>query len=266
MPADPQEIPVASCILSPPAPGPTTHDAHLAALHRDGYTILRRLLPPALIARWRAAFQPLWAATEAAGIPVNRGPGRRYLDLPFHEPFDDPGVLAHPTILALLRAILGEQAQLLHLGTDTPGPGSEDQDLHADVPDLFPGADPTPPFAIAVNIPLVAVTTANGPFAAAPGTHRLPPPAALQAVREDPARLVPVVLEEGDVLVRDPRMVHRGTANRSGTIRPVAVIAFQKPWYRHGAFEPIALCPSVRTTLPPALASILQLHLHRDAV
>ena len=37
----------------------------------------------------------------------------------------------------------------------------------------------------------------------------------------------------GDVLIRDPRCVHRGTPNTTEVPRPVAVLAFERSWYHH---------------------------------
>ncbi len=137
----------------------------VAEIRAQGYTVLPSLLPVSLIDRWQAAFLLLWQDCDRAGVPDNRGPHRRYLDLPFSYPFQDPQVHAHPAILAIAETILGKDCLLLHLGTDTPGPGSQDQDWHADVPQLFPETGlVTPAMALSVNIPLVDVTLDNGPF------------------------------------------------------------------------------------------------------
>src|SRR3954467_12047849 len=105
----------------------------LQRLATDGFCVLRGFLPPELVARWHAAFMPLYDAALARGVAGNRGPGRHYLDLPFAAPFSDPAVYENPELLALVESQLGADPVILHLGTDTPGAGSELQGLHSDL-------------------------------------------------------------------------------------------------------------------------------------
>ncbi len=174
-------------------------------------------------------------------------------------------MLLHPEILAVVEAVLGKDILLLHLGTDTPSVGSQDQDVHSDIVELFPAeglVTPTP--AVSVNFPLVDVTEANGPFACYPGSHLLRREEGLRRLAEGSARMEPVLLNRGDVMLRDPRMLHQGTANRTGIPRPVVVVAYQRSWYRHGGFEPMRVPPALRATLPKRLAQMLRLHLEHD--
>jgi hypothetical protein len=235
------------------------------SIARDGYCVLRGLLPLDLVERWHDAFMPLYAAaTGRPDVPSNRGPGRHYLDLPFAAPFSDPAVYEHPAILALVEAVLGPDPLLLILGTDTPAAGSEDQGVHSDLIELFPDAGVVPPtYALAVNVPLVDVTRANGPFEAAAGSHRLLQQEAQARVASGESPLCPILLERGDVLVRDMRMLHRGTAN-PGPPRPVAVLCYHRPWYRHHGFGPIGICPSLRQTLSERARRLLRLHLEHE--
>ena len=44
------------------------------------------------------------------------------------------------------------------------------------------------------------------------------------------ARLEPVLMQLGDVMIRDVRGLHRGTPNRAGTSRPMVVIGYSRRW------------------------------------
>jgi hypothetical protein len=241
---------------------PTTAEA-AARIARDGYCILPGLLPLPVIQRWHDAFMPIHAAVCARpDIPTNRGPARRYMDLPFAPPFSDPLVQEHPAILALVDAMLGPDTVLLHFGTDTPEAGSENQGIHSDLPELFPELGLVlPTYVLTVNIPLVDITAENGPFEGACGTHRLTHADGQARVASGEIPLTPILMKRGDVLVRDPRMLHRGTAN-PGAARPVVVLALHRPWYRHGyGLEPIAISAPVRDTLSERGRKLMRMHL-----
>ena len=64
----------------------------------------------------------------------------------------------------------------------------------------------------------------NGP-STSPGTRRR---AKIQAGEIE---LAPLLLSAGDVLISDPRTLHRGTANRTDAPRPFAVIVYNRDWY-----------------------------------
>ena len=120
---------------------------------------------------------------------------------------------------------------MCQLATDTPLLGSDYQDIHRDAPPLFPewGRE-TPPFQLAVNFPLVDVTEENGPFEVARSTHMLSKEEGLRLIESGERPLEPIMLRAGDVMVRDVRGLHRGTPNRSGEPRPMAVIGYSRRW------------------------------------
>src|ERR687890_2313493 len=152
---------------------------------------------------WRAAFAPLLERhVEREGHRLNRGPGRYYVTLPFTAPFADPEVYEDDDVLGVVRGLVGEDATLVQLATDTPLLGSEYQDVHRDAPPLFPewGRE-TPPFQLAVNFALVDVTPENGPFEIARATHVLSKVEGLRRIAEGGARLEPLLLRAGDVMI-----------------------------------------------------------------
>lgn len=66
------------------------------------------------------------------------------------------------------------------------------------------------------------------------GSHRLPKEQALEKIKRGEIPLEPLTFGAGDVLIRDPRCLHRGSPNRSDRPRAVAVIGCERPWLRRG--------------------------------
>ena len=198
----------------------------------DGFCVLPGHFPRETMEAWRAEFAPLLARhIEREGHLKNRGPGRYYVTLPFVPPFADPRVYEDDDVLAVVRALVGEDAVLHQLATDTPLRGSEYQDTHRDAPPLFPETGrETPPFQLAVNFPLVDVTSENGPFELARATHMLPKAEGLRRIEAGEARLEPLLMKAGDVMIRDVRGLHRGTPNRTGEPRPMVVLGYSRRW------------------------------------
>src|SRR3954463_381680 len=193
------------------------HDDLAEQVRREGHCVLPGLFPKALIAEWASRFQPLLADHIAReGHVQNRGTSRYYVTLPFVAPFADPFVFADADILAVVDRLVGPGTVICQLAADTPMLGSDFQELHRDAPPLFPEWDrETPPFQLAVNFPLVDVTLENGPFEVVRGTHMVSKQEALRRLESGEAKLEPIKLKRGDVMIRDVRHLHRGTPNRT---------------------------------------------------
>jgi Phytanoyl-CoA dioxygenase (PhyH) len=198
----------------------------------DGFCVLPGHFAREKMEEWSAAFAPLLERhVEREGHRLNRGPGRYYVTLPFREPFADPSIFEDDDVLAVVRALVGEDAQLHQLATDTPLKGSEYQDVHRDTPPLFPETGrETPPFQLAVNFPLVDVTEENGPFEVARATHMVSKEEGLRRIESGEVRLEALTMRAGDVMVRDVRGLHRGTPNRTGEPRTMVVLGYSRRW------------------------------------
>jgi ectoine hydroxylase-related dioxygenase (phytanoyl-CoA dioxygenase family) len=199
---------------------------------RDGWCLLPEHFPRALLEKWREQFAPLLERhIEREGRLRNRGPNRYYVTLPFEGLWADPDVFEDDDVLAVVESLVGPDAPMCQLATDTPLLGSEYQDVHRDAPPLFPetGTE-TPPFQLAVNFALVDVGLENGPIEIARGTHRMSKEEALAAVESGTIALEPVTMRLGDVMVRDVRALHRGTPNRTPVPRPMVVLGYSRRW------------------------------------
>jgi hypothetical protein len=210
-----------------------THDvdALTAELERDGICTIPGLIPRDTVDRWREAYDALVAQrAEVPGGLAPRGAGRHYVTLPWAPPFADPDVFANPVVLAVLDRVFAQEYVLVQLGADTAGPGSEYQETHRDYRPLFDDTFVTPLYALAVNFPLVEVTPDNGPFEMARGTHVLPRDQGIAKVESGELPLEQFLAQPGDVSIRTPLALHRGTPNRTQAPRPVVVLGYVMHW------------------------------------
>ncbi|MEP0856374.1 phytanoyl-CoA dioxygenase family protein [Trichocoleus sp. DQ-U1] len=202
------------------------------AVLNDGYCVLPNHFSPVTLNSWREAFTPLLEDhIVREGKLRNRGSARYYVTLPFTAPFADPSIYEDDDILALVELLVGKDAVMCQLATDTPLLGSEYQDVHRDAPPLFPemGTE-TPPFQLAVNFPLVDITLENGPMEITRSTHMISKEEGLRRMESGEAKLEPVTMQLGDVMIRDVRGLHRGTPNYTEIPRPMVVIGYSRRW------------------------------------
>ena len=210
---------------------PTQLDRLADELRADGICVLRGILDPAVIDRWASAFDAVVRERgERPGAVAARGPGRFYVTLPWCAPFSDPAVFAHPDVVGILDRILAPDYVMVQLAADTPVRGSEHQATHRDHSPLFHDDLVTPIFALAVNFPLCDVDEQNGPLEMARGTHRMARDVGLAKIASGELRLEPFPMRKGDVVIRSPLALHRGTPNRTDRPRPMVVTGWVMRW------------------------------------
>ncbi len=211
-------------------------DQSIQDVRDNGYCVLKQHLPPPSIARCRDAFWPvLRAYLEEHGSSPNRGPQRHYLPMPFEPPCFEREFFFDSGVLAVVRHLMDDRIVADQWGCDVALPGSTFQNAHIDYHrPLFPEAPGMhlPVYILVVSFALLPITPDNGPIEIAPGTHRLPAEASPRpAAFVLPVPLQPVLLEPGDVLIRHPRALHRGSPNRTGAPRPLVSIRYVRRWY-----------------------------------
>lgn len=227
-------------------------------LNRDGICIIRGLLDHNLVEAWAAAFNALFQERQQRpGGVAPRGPARGYVTLPWVAPFADPAVFANPTILAVLDRVFFQEYKLVQLAADIPMQGSDYQEIHRDFRPLFTDQIVTPLYALAVNFPLVEVTADNGPFEMARGTHVMPREEALVKVRAGEIPMEPFYMQPGDVMIRSPLGLHRGTPNRTPQPRPMIVMGYVMHWL-HTHKVDLTLPQDYYNGLSPQLQQLLR--------
>jgi len=212
-----------------------------AEIQDQGYCILEGRLSRSLLDTCRSAFWPtLLAHLERHAHEPNRGPHRHFLPVPFTLPCFTPDFFFDATVLGIVRGVLGDRVVADQWGCDVPLRGSEYQAIHADyqrplfeeAPDLS-----VPPYMLVVSFGLVPITSANGPIEIAPGTHRLTRAGARRAADAGESEMRPVPLALGDVLIRHPWTLHRGTPNTTDTPRALLTIRYVRRWYADDSRE-----------------------------
>ncbi len=152
--------------------------------------------------------------------------------LPFDAPFNDPQIIENPRVIPILEDLLGEDFVCHYFASNTCLPGSSYQPAHSDVYNLFPESDiRTPPYHMVLNIPLVDMTFDNGPMEFwAGGTHynTLSMDEIGNYIDSIPSQMA--TMPKGSIMLRDGRMWHRGTPNKSDQPRPNIALVFTRAW------------------------------------
>jgi ectoine hydroxylase-related dioxygenase (phytanoyl-CoA dioxygenase family) len=136
-----------------------------------------------------------------------------------------------------MRRILGVDASLIHCGYLVSCPGATLQGVHRDGKHLFPdtadGGRSLPPHCVTVFLPLLNLTSECGPTEFWPGTNC----ELSDDVRDRPSIQFSTA-RQGDAILFDYRVLHRGTANTSATRRPFAYFTYARSWFRDSTNYP----------------------------
>jgi len=233
-------------------------------LNRDGICVIRELFNRQLVEEWAAAFDKLFCERQQKpGGIAPRGKARGYITLPWVAPFANSEVFANPTILGVLDRVFYQEYKLVQLAADIPMQGSEYQEIHRDFRPLFTDQIVTPLYAVAVNFPLVEVTADNGPFEMARGTHVIPREEGLIKVHAGEIPMEQFYMQLGDVIIRSPLALHRGTPNRTPQPRPMIVMGYVMHWL-HTHKVDLTLSREYYESLPPKLQQKLRCEVVED--
>lgn len=217
----------------------------LLEIRKNGYCLLKSHLLKAAVNDCREAFWPiLLKYVRDHRNLANRGPHRHFLPMPFERPCFVPEFFFDTTILDLIRGAMGSRIVVDQWGCDVPLCGSEYQEFHVDyqrplfeeLPDLS-----LPPYMLVVSFGLIDITAEHGPIEIAIGTHRMPREAAKLSVESGASEVHPVLMEIGDVLIRHPWALHRGTPNMTDTPRPLVTVRYVRRWYADDSREANAI-------------------------
>ena len=223
-------------------------------LHTRGYVILTGAVPDPLLGHLRSSFAQLFEhslAYVAAGVRETPPTDQAGNDCMFWEraarfrifpkltgPFADPYVLRNPFAHAIIAETLGADYYCKSVSSDTCVKGSIRQGPHRDI-GFYDGQ------AIAgalVNIAITECGLHNGPIEIWPGGSHLwraelfdrfnlvpfiqdDANTALEALASHiPSKLIE--LRPGQLMIRDPGMLHRGTPNRTDEPRTMLTAGY----------------------------------------
>ena len=216
-------------------------DEKLRALHENGYCVLKAHFARNIIDACRHAFWPiLLTYLKDHGHEPNRGPHRHFVAMPFETPCYAPAFFFDSTLLQMLRETMDDHIVADQWGCDTPLSGSTYQKFHADYQcPLFPEAPDLalPTYTLVVSFGLVDINEDNGPIEIAPGTHRIPRARAIRLLEAGELQSNTVPLKIGDVLIRHPWTLHRGTPNTTDVPRAMVTVRYVRRWYADASRE-----------------------------
>ncbi|MEV4481366.1 phytanoyl-CoA dioxygenase family protein [Micromonospora coxensis] len=237
----------------------------LGDLYRDGITACRG----AFAVDWvqQVAEDIDVAFREARSRPdgaVGRGPERWYVEIHPEQLRGFVDLVTHPWVVAVCRAVLGPDYEIVELGFDIPFPGAALQPWHRDFPMPAETRQQRRLTSLAFNLTTVDTVEEMGPFEIAPGTqwdegddfdHAMFPPRdrypryEARAVRKYPRR--------GDISARSALTVHRGTPNVSTLARPVLVLGVDAPGAGNAAHHDMAVTHDYWENLPASVRAHL---------
>ena len=235
-------------------------------LQKQGYCILKNHFAPSLIYKCRDAFLPtLNTFLNSNGHLPNRGTNRHFLPMPFEKPCFTSEFFFDPDVLAILRKVLGDRIVADQWGCDVPLPGSDYQAVHVDyqrplfyeTPDLK-----LPAYMMVVSFGLADITRENGAIEIAPGTHKMSREEAFIAVETSKIKMLPMCMAVGDVLIRHPWTLHRGTPNKTDTPRLLVTIRYVRHWYWDSSREENSIPATVWKSLSSEQKSMLRFSVH----
>jgi ectoine hydroxylase-related dioxygenase (phytanoyl-CoA dioxygenase family) len=207
-----------------------------ACVREHGIVILEDAIPAAAVAAMLDDFSSTYRDYMQPGQPLYRtfqdDPKRAQIPVAPAGALANPLLFANPAVMQLVHHFLGPNPIIGEMGGVISHPGSQPQYTHRDSAFLFGGLPvelELPPPSLTITVALMDVPLECGPTEYWLGSHRDIDPRALEAVRAVVPRRIP--LRAGTVVFYDGRLIHRGGANHSDTIRPIVYVAYQHPWY-----------------------------------
>lgn len=254
----------------------------VAAIRRDGFVVLDRLLSPADVAAMRAALRPhlcseLFGRNDFEGHRTERVYSLVGIDPIF------AALVEHPRILGICDAFLERNylltaSQAIHIH-----PGETPQPLHTD-DGFYRIARPRNAVSVSTIYALDAFTAENGATQIIPGSHawgdaavdalldavdfataprdaRAPrPPAPLPPPFAE--GLIDVTMDAGSVIVFLGTLVHRGGENRSAAPRLALSNQYCEPWARQQENYTLSIPKETARTLSPRVQELLGYSIH----
>jgi len=186
----------------------TMNDEQRDQLHRDGYVLMRQVIPHEWLNELRDTF-------DAGVIPLHEWPvpretSIRYSLLDLNDTIQ--AVCRLPALLEVVGELIGESFFHGQVEGREPKPGYGHQRLHRDMSTQRPGD------SVCAIIYFDDYGPDNGATRLVPGTHR-PSPDDAPFNPNDESHTIQLTGHAGDILVFDVDLVHAGSLNKSGARR-----------------------------------------------
>ncbi|UGT61823.1 phytanoyl-CoA dioxygenase family protein [Nocardia asteroides] len=233
----------------------TLVDADSAALERDGYLVIERLLPPQLGADLAATLPALLGPVGRNDFE-GRHTQRAYSLLAKTRVCDH--LVEHPRVLALLDRLLMPNYLLSQLQAIRIGPGANRQLPHFD-DGMYPVPRPRAALSAATIWAITDFTADNGATVVIPGSHRWD-----DARRPtDSDEHVSIAMPAGSVVFFLGTLWHGGGANHTADRRRLAVTAqYCQPWLRPQEAFTLSTPPATARTVSENIRRMIGYSIH----
>lgn len=229
------------------------------ALLRDGYFIIKDIMPPEYIAELAADFAPHFEATPRSIGPFYGSGTKRFHSLLARSAHMAEFVL-HPVVLDILEAVLGPNCDTIQLNLTQAIeilPGSEAQPPHRDQ-DMWTIKAQGVEYLVNVMWPFAPYTASNGATLLWPGSHRRQ-----DEILIDSAEAIIAEMEPGSALLFLGSTLHCGGANMSSQSRRGMIVSYALGWLKPYELPWLAYPPALARTFPPELAALAGYRAHR---
>ena len=233
----------------------------MSAIYGDGITSLTGAFDTRFGDDLREDIERLFAEARAVeGGALPRGPQRYYVEVQPERIRGFVDIATHPWFVAVCEAVLGPDYRIVEIGFDIPFPGAADQPWHRDF--AMPDATRLQRRinSLAFNLTAVDTLPEMGPFEIALGTQwdlvqgcdkgMFPPQSSWPRYA---ARARSALPKRGDISARSALTIHRGSANRSPSARPVLVVGVDAPDATNASHHDLQVTSAYLDRLPPRI-------------
>jgi ectoine hydroxylase-related dioxygenase (phytanoyl-CoA dioxygenase family) len=233
--------------------------AWAADLRRDGYCVLRDLLPAGRIGSLAAELAPRFAATPFAQGLFSGARTKRFHGL-LKRSRGAAALAMHPLVLAIAEEILLPFCDTLQLNLTQAielHPGAPAQIPHRDQ-DMWAGEKGRTEYLVNVMWPLTPFAPGNGGTRIWPGSHLRQEQRSLPDGESVSPEIVP-----GDALLFLGSTLHGGGANRTLVPRRGIIVSYCLGWLKPYENMWLTYPPDIARTFPPELRDLVGYRRHR---
>jgi len=236
--------------------------SHLAAVERDGYTIVEDAIEPDLVDQLLATLDRLVGdlGIVPAGNRFEGGNTLRIYNLLAHDEVFRR-VPVHPSVLPVVDGVLGDGCLVSSLSSIDIRPGEIAQPIHAD-DQLIPIPKPHPPTVCNTMWALTDFTEANGGTRIIPGSHLADSSPEYGSEYDS----IPAEMPRGSVLIWHGSLWHGGGANATDERRVGIAMNYCAGYIRQQENQQLGLSPELVATFEPRLQELVGYGIYRGLI
>ena len=240
----------------------TSTDHHLAHYHKQGFVILLDVLSASEIEALRATLKPyLDLGVQGRNDFEGERTQRVYSLVGRGAVFERTA--EHPAVLELVDALLQPGYLLTASQAICIQPGETPQPVHYDDP-FYTLPRPRPAVSVSTIWALDDFTAANGGTEVIPGSHDWDDEQVATATTDQAlsAKLTPVEMPAGSLILFAGTLLHRGSANRSSAPRRAFSHQYCEPWARQQENFTLSVPRERAKAMSPRLRQLLGYSIH----